>query len=156
MVHLTTNYPNLTLEMRELEDDPWRSVCSAPCDKRLLVDGMEVRVRAPGMTESNMFRIEPGRGTARLRVSGGSETSRTIGMAGLITGIPVSFVGMGMFGYGKFKDESGLEVAGIVTLAVGGVLVLGSLPFLGAGRTSVRDGKGRVVARRSAHELPSF
>jgi hypothetical protein len=142
------------LELRDFDDGEWKAACDTPCDKRLLVDGADVRLRAPGMTDSNVFRIDAGIGTARLRVSGGSAQWRTVGLAALIAGIPISLGGMGLFGYGRVQDSSGLETAGIVTLAVGGVLVLGSLPFLGAGRTSVRDVKGRVIATRD--EYPRF
>jgi hypothetical protein len=120
----------------------------------LLVDGAELRVDAEGMTASNAFRIEPGIGTARFRVASGSESARTIGLGALIAGVPISLGGMFLFGYGKVKDEQGFETAGIATLAVGAVLVLGSLPFLAAGRTAVRDSRGRTIATR--HELPRF
>jgi hypothetical protein len=141
--------------MRGFDGGPWKRVCDVPCDRRLLVDGAELRVDADGMPASNPFRIEPGIGTARFRVSSGSDTSRTIGLGSLLVGIPVSLGGMFLYGYGKIKDEQGMETAGIVTLAVGGVLVLGSLPFLAMGRTGVRDSRGRTIAHRS-WELPRF
>ena len=106
------------------------------------------------MTDSNTFLLEPGAGTARLRVSGGSSTVRSIGLTALVGGIPISLGGLGLYGYGSAEKESGLQTAGIVTLAVGGVLVLGSLPLLGFGRTTIRDARGKAIARR--HELPRF
>jgi hypothetical protein len=154
LVHIATNYPGTYLEIRDFDRFEWIRTCDAPCDRILVVDGSEARVRAPGMSDSNAFRIEPGRGTARLLVSGGSELARSIGLTALVAGIPISLGGLGLFGYGRVEQESGLETAGIVTLAVGGVLVLGSLPLLGMGRTSVKDGRGRVIARRQ--ELPRF
>jgi hypothetical protein len=154
VVHIATNFPGTVLEIRDFDRGDWRRACEAPCDRPVLVDGAEVRVRAPGMTDSNTFRIEPGGGTARFRVSGGSASTRAIGLTALVGGIPVSLGGLALYGYGRAQDESGLQTAGIVTLAVGGVLVLGSLPLLGSGRTSIRDGRGKLIARR--HELPRF
>jgi hypothetical protein len=140
--------------MRGFDRGEWLRVCDVPCDRRLLVGGAQLRVRADGMSESNAFRIEPGSGTARFRVTSGSSTARTIGLTSLLAGIPIALGGMGMFGYGKLQDKQGLETAGIVTIAVGAVLVVGSLPFLAIGRTAVRDARGKTIARRD--ELPSF
>lgn len=141
------DFPGAWLEARDYVDDgPWRRACAAPCDRSLVVQGMDLRVRAPGMTTSNVFRVDPGRGQAELKVSGGSASSRTIGIAGMSAGIPVTLAGMGLFGYGRFADKSGFRTAGIVTLAVGAVTVLGALPFLAHGGTKVRDAKGKVIA----------
>jgi len=147
-VHLHADYPSARLELRSYIDDTnWKTACEAPCDLRIRVEGMEARVVAAGMSASNVFRIEPGRGTANLRVEGGSTTSRTIGTAGLIAGIPLGLTGMGLFGYGKIEDKSGLRAAGIASMAVAAVLVVGSLPFLSAGSTRVRNGQGKTIAR---------
>jgi hypothetical protein len=73
-----------------------------------------------------------------------------VGLIGLITGVPVSLVGMGLFGYGSVKDEDGLRTAGVATLAVGAVAILASLPLLMIGTTSVRDGRGKLVASTPA------
>jgi hypothetical protein len=147
-IRVASDRPGTYLEMREFEGEPWRRVCDAPCDQRVNVEGMQVRARAPGMTTSNMFRIEPGTGVARLRVSGGSADTRSLGLTGLIIGIPVSLGGMVVFGYGNLKEESAFVTAGIITLAVGAVLTLGSLPFLYAGGTTVRDSRGKLIASR--------
>lgn len=101
---------------------------------------------APGMASSNVFRIDPGEGTAWLRVSGGSATARTLGTVGLLVGIPLALTGMAMFGYGAVTDHDTLRGAGIVTLAVGGAATLAALPLLLIGSTTVRDGRGRSVA----------
>lgn len=153
-MHVSADYPGAFLELRDFGTDVWRRACAVPCDRRLQVDGADARVLAPGMTPSNSFVIEPGQGTARLRVSGGSAQARTIGLTAMIAGIPVSLGGLGLFGYGKIKEKQAVETAGIVTLAVGAVLVLGSLPFLASGKTAVRDGRGRLIASRSW--TPSF
>ena len=146
-MHVFVDYPGAWLEMRDYVDaGSWQRVCPAPCDRVLVVDGMEVRVLAPRMTTSNVFRIDPGSGRAQLKVSGGSRSSRTVGIVGMSTGVPVTLGGMALYGYGRFADSSGLRTAGIVTLAVGAVTVLGSLPFLARGGTTVRDTKGKVIA----------
>jgi len=147
-VHLFSTYPNAWLELRSYVDaGSWRRACAAPCDRTLVVEGMEARVVADGMTTSNVFRIDPGAGTANLRVSGGSASARSIGLAALIGGIPLALGGMALFGYGSLESKDELRTAGIVTLAVGAVAVVGSLPFLVAGSSSVRDGRGSVIAR---------
>lgn len=146
-VHLFVDYPGAWLELRDYVDEGrWRRACFAPCDRVLVVDGMQARVRAPGMSTSNVFRITAGRGTARLRVSGGSAEARTLGIIGLAAGIPVSLAGMGMYGYGVFKQRSAFKVAGASALAVGAVAVLAALPLLVIGSTTVRDARGKAIA----------
>lgn len=146
-VHLHADYPDAVVELRSYVDDgEWSVACRAPCDRVLRVEGMDVRVAARGMTTSNPFRVDPGRGTANLKVVGGSARSKAIGTAGFAGGIPVALLGMGLWGYGRVEDQAALRTAGLVTLAVGAVLVLGSLPFLSAGGTRVRDAKGKTIA----------
>ncbi|MCC6900077.1 MAG: hypothetical protein IT377_13945 [Polyangiaceae bacterium] len=148
-VHLFADYPDAVLELKSYVDDgEWKVACRAPCDQTLRVEGMDARVSARGMSTSNPFRIDAGRGTANLKVVGGSEGSRKIGTIGFAAGIPVSLLGMGLWGYGKVEDKPGLRAAGLVTLGVGAVMVLGSLPFLSAGSTRVRDAKGKTIAAR--------
>lgn len=148
-VHLFADYPDAVLELRSYVDDgEWKVACRAPCDQKLRVEGMDARVSARGMSTSNAFRIEAGRGTANLKVVGGSESSRKLGTIGFAGGIPVALLGMGLWGYGKVEDKPALRTAGIVTLGVGAVMVLGSLPFLSAGSTRVRDAKGKTIAAR--------
>jgi len=153
-VHLFADYPGAVLELRSyIDETDWKVACQAPCDRTLRVDGMDARVVAPGMTTSNVFRIEPGRGTANLKVDGGSAGSRTIGTVGFAAGIPLALGGMALWGYGKLEDRRGLQTAGIVTLGVAAVALVGALPFLSAGSTKVRDGKGKTIASRSAPPL---
>ncbi len=148
-MHLYASYPNAWLEFRSLVDDgPWQRVCPAPCDRQLRVVGAKARVSAPGMTTSNEFLIEPGRGTARFKVDGGSESSRELGLWSLGLGIPVALTGMGVWGYGRLEDEQALRTVGIATLVVGGLAVVASLPLLSAGGTKVRDSRGRAIAQR--------
>jgi len=150
-VHIAANYSDAWLEGRSRVDrGPWERLCRAPCDKVLRVEGLELRMIAPGMTSSNPFVIDPGAGTARLRVAGGSGTARTLGIIGLAGGLPVTFVGMTLFGFGSLENEKEVRTAGIVTLAVGAVAVVVALPLLLVGSTTVRNEKGAYIARAAS------
>jgi hypothetical protein len=147
-VHVSVDYRNAVIETRSSVDrGSWSAVCQVPCDRPLAVEDTQLRVVAPGMTSSNEFRIEPGSGTARLRVSGGSATARTLGIVGLVAGIPLSLGGGALFGYGAVSDLQGMQTAGVVTLAVGAAAVVAALPLLLVGSTKVRDARGRVIAQ---------
>jgi hypothetical protein len=100
------------------------------------------------MTTSNPFVIDPGAGTARLRVAGGSRTARELGIIGLVGGLPVTFLGMGLFGLGSLDEEKTMRTAGIVTLAVGAVAIAAALPLLLIGSTAVKNEKGTYIAKR--------
>lgn len=148
-MHIAADYPNARLEGRSRVDlGEWRVLCAAPCDQSLRVDGLEVRVTAPDMTTSNVFVIDPGGGTARLRVSGGSSTSRRLGIIGLAVGLPIAFGGMTLFGVGSVEDQQGVRTAGIATLGVGAAAVLVALPLLLVGATTVRNERGSYIAGR--------
>jgi hypothetical protein len=150
-VHIAADYVDTWLELRSIVDGgEWQRACPAPCDQRVTVDGMEARVSAPGMIPSNAFRIEPGAGTARLRVSGGSRTARDLGLVLLGVGLPVTFGGMAGYGIGATQDKSGLVTVGIVGLVVGGLSVAASLPLLMSGATNVRNEKGDSIASTGA------
>lgn len=151
LVHLSANYEGAWLELRNYVDDgDWERACQAPCDRRLRVVGMEARITAPGMTDSNVFRLESGHGRVLLKASGGSSALRTAGLVGLISGIPVAMTGMGLFGYGGLQDDDGFRTAGAIVLGVGAVTVLASLPMLAFGSTTVRTGQGDMIAARPA------
>jgi hypothetical protein len=150
-VHLAVGYRGARLEARSLVDaDRWRVICDAPCDRSVRVEGLEVRVTAPGMTSSNAFLVDPGPGTARFRVVGGSATARTLGIIGLAGGLPIAFAGMSMFGLGSIQESSTERTAGIATLVVGAVITLAALPLLLVGSTSVRNEQGKYIARGAA------
>jgi hypothetical protein len=156
-VHVSVDYEGAVIEIRSSVDHgPWSAACLAPCDRSLLVEDAQLRVVAPRMTASNEFRVAPGTGTARLRVSGGSAVARSLGIAGLVGGIPLSLGGGALFGYGAVSDRQGMQTAGIVTLAVGAVAVVAALPLLLVGSTRVRDARGRMIASTTtrAQALP--
>jgi hypothetical protein len=128
----------------------WKVACSVPCDRVLVTLGTEARVSAPGMSTSNVFRIDPGPGIAYVRVSGGSSTLRTLGIAGLGIGIPLGLAGTAMYGYGKYDDNDGLAVSGGVVLGLGAVMILAAIPMLISSTTNVRDAKGSLIAATEA------
>jgi hypothetical protein len=156
-VHLGASYPRAQLELKSsVDQSEWRAACLAPCDRLLPVGGQLARVTAPGMTTSNVFRVEPGAGTAFVRVDGGSAQLRSLGLLGLGIGIPAALAGMGLFGYGKYSDNDAMRVSGAVVLGTGAVVLVASLPLLLMGGTKVRDGNGAVIARTLATGRSSF
>jgi hypothetical protein len=100
------------------------------------------------MTTSNEFLVEPGSGTVRLRVSGGSALARELGIVGLAGGIPLALGGGALFGIGSVEDRDGMRTAGIATLAVGTAAIVAALPLLLVGSTRVYDSRGTPLARR--------
>jgi hypothetical protein len=155
LVELHVDRPGAWLETRSMMDESgWKRACDAPCGQRVLVDGMQARVQAPGMSTSNVFRIEPGTGTARIKVDSGSSAARTAGVIGLSVGLPVAMAGLAGYGYGRVSDNATLQTAGVVVLAVGAVAALGSLPLLTMGSTTVRDADGHMIAQ--APSTPRF
>lgn len=149
VVHVAIDYEGAWLEGRSRVDlGAWQRLCPTPCDRSVRVEGLELRVAAPNMTTSNTFAIDPGAGTARLRVAGGSKNARNLGIIGLAGGLSVTFAGMALFGLGSLEDRQGERTAGIVGLALGGAAIAVALPLLFSGSTTVRDGHGRTVAKR--------
>jgi hypothetical protein len=147
-VHVTSDYPGTWLESRStFYPGEWARLCPAPCDRELVVEGSLLRAAAPGMTTSNLFRVEPGRGVAFVRVEGGSATSRTIGIITLAVGVPVALLGAGLFGLGGVNHEPGMRTAGAVVLGTGAVSIGVSLPLLLLGSTDVKNGKDSLIAR---------
>lgn len=152
---MQADYPGATLELRPFGTfDAWRAGCLAPCNRRLFIDGMEVRVVAPGMVPSKPFRIEPGSGSALLTVDGGSAGAHRWGQVALFTGAPLSFGGMALLGYGAFDERPTLATGGAIVLGLGAALVLAALPLLASGSTEVTNSKGDLIGSsgpRSKH-----
>jgi len=129
-----------------VDEDDWRRLCAAPCDRALHVDGQDLRVTAPGMTTSNSFVVQPGPGVARLRVAGGSAAARSVGIFGLAGGLPITFAGTALLGAGHLREDRDLRTAGFVTLGVGAAAVLVALPLLLLGSTAVKNHRGKNIA----------
>jgi hypothetical protein len=156
-VHVGSSYSGAWLELKSSVDQgDWQRVCAAPCDRSLMVSGALARVSAPGMTPSNAFRIEPGAGTALVRVDGGSAKARSLGILGLFIGIPTAVTGMTLYSYGRFSDRDGMQLAGAIVLGTGALTLLASLPLLLVGSTAVRDGRGRVIATQPSSSTATF
>lgn len=155
-IHIAANYGEAWLEGRSRVDlGQWQKLCPAPCDRKVRVEGLELRMTAPNMTPSNAFIVDPGAGTARLRIGGGSATARELGIVGLAAGLPVTFAGMTLFGLGSLEEEQAVKTAGIVTLAVGAAAIVVALPLLLIGSTTVKNEKGAYIAR-AAHGVWAF
>lgn len=107
---------------------------------------MLARASAPGMTTSNVFRIQPGTGPAQVKVEGGSSGARTLGVIHLAAGIPVALGGAALFSYGKLEDSDAATVAGAVILGTGALAILVALPLLVSGKTNVRNADGTLIA----------
>jgi hypothetical protein len=141
------NYPNASLETRSVvESDEWTANCVVPCKQYVEIGGREARVTAPGMVPSNAFRLQTGRGRVQFRVSGGSQTVKTAGLAGLIGGIPMAMVGMTLSGYGIVKDKDAMRDVGFVALGVGAVAIAVAIPLLLSSTTRVYSEKGSRIA----------
>jgi hypothetical protein len=154
-LHLGSTFDGTRLEARSRIDvDRWHEWCQAPCDRAVKVDGYELRVTAPAMTTSNTFLVEPGSGTVKLHVAGGSSAVHTTGVVGLLVGLPASFAGITLLGLGKLHDEPGERSAGFATLITGAVILVASLPLLLVGRTNVSDAHGKAIA--AVPPAPSF
>jgi len=148
-VLVQSDWQNGWLELRSfLGKEPWQRACPLPCNQDLEVEGTEARVTAPGMTTSNAFRIDPGPGVARLSVAGGDANLRRWGMTSLIGGLVIGLGGASLYGYGRVEHKQPLITLGLVSLGVAGAAVVGSLPLLALGATTVRDARGRTIAGR--------
>ncbi len=135
------------LELRPtLGGAEWSRACALPCSTTLVVEGREARVTGPGITPSNPFFIEPGRGAARLEAKPGSALARRYGTVALVAGIPLALAGFAGYALGRLEGSPALSAGGVIVTAVGGASVVTALPLLAAGSTHVRDDRGRRIA----------
>ncbi len=154
-IEFGSNYEGTQLEMRSLvQSEPWARVCVVPCNTSVDVEGREARFTAPGMSTSNTFILEPGTGTARMRVAGGSQVAKTIGLASIIAGIPLALGGSALFAVGEVDDRPTMSTVGIAVGIVGAVAILTAIPLLMVGSTKVRDGRGSTIARSTGFQYP--
>lgn len=139
------------LELRPtLGGEGWTRACALPCSTTLVVEGREARVTGAGVTPSNPFFIEPGRGIARLEARPGSAHARRYGMVALATGIPLVLAGFTGHAFGQLEESPTLRDGGVAVAALGAAAVVAALPLLAAGATRVRDDRGRRVATAPA------
>jgi hypothetical protein len=132
-VHLDAS-EGVLLQQDITNDDHWRTVCLAPCDK-LLPTAFYYRVTGGGIKSSAAFALQAPRGTHdTLVVNGASKAASVVGIVGMAVGIPVGAIALlgdlagAAFG-GYTGDGNGvfLAVTGIATLlVVGGALLHGA------------------------------
>jgi len=104
--------------------------------------------RRPRDDPSNTFRIDPGAGVARIRVASGSSVVRAAGIGTLVGGLVIAGSGAALYGYGRLEEHRTMVTLGTVALTVGAVAVIGALPLLSSGSTSVKDARGHTIALR--------
>jgi hypothetical protein len=151
---MQADYAGAALELRRFGSfGSWQRACVVPCDRRLMVSSMEVRVVAPGMTPSKPFRIEPGSGSALLSVDGGSAASMSWGKRALFASIAPTFLGMGLYGLGAYDERDELKIGGGILLGLGTALVLTALPLMVSGSTEVENQDGDLIGRARASSL---
>jgi hypothetical protein len=163
-VHLEAS-DGVLLQQDIANDDDWRTVCSAPCDK-LLPTAFYYRVTGGGIKSSANFALQAPRGTHEtLVVDGASKAASVVGIVGMAVGIPVGAVALlgdlagAAFG-GYTGDGNGVFLAatGIAALlVVGGGLLHGAnkrthvSQRLGASQTGVlQPGSGSTTPMWSA------
>jgi hypothetical protein len=129
-VHLDAS-EGVLLQQDITNDDHWRTVCVAPCDK-LLPTAFHYRVTGGGIKSSADFALQAPQGTHdTLVVDGASKAASVVGIVGMAVGIPVGviallgdLVGAAFGGYTGDGNGGFLAVTGIAALLVvgGGLL----------------------------------
>jgi len=102
------DYPGAWLGRAKRRGSPTAGTDSVPlrATGRLGVDGCRDAGPAPQMTRRT-FPSRAGPGVARLRVSGGFSRPETVGLIGLIGGLPVTFAGVTLLGVGTIREPAG-------------------------------------------------
>ncbi len=122
----------VSLQQDVTNDDNWRTVCAAPCDK-LLPTAFYYRVTGGGIRSSADFALRGAPGTReRLVVDGASKSALVLGIVGLSVGGLSAYIGLfvaaigasaGLAADGDGGGNSGSNAAG-VGLAMMGIGVL--------------------------------
>jgi hypothetical protein len=119
----------------------------------------EFRVRGEHMPPSLVFVVSPSDVPVKLDVKAGNDAARRWGLVGLLGGVPLVLVGGAGFGIGAgtaIKGHDTIGTVGLVTLIVGGLATLSSLPLLSMGQTRVRTPSGEAVGLSSPLPSRSF
>jgi len=135
-------------------DDNWRTVCSAPCDK-LLPTAFYYRVTGGGIKSSADFTLSASPGTReRLVVDGASKSALVLGIVALSAGALAAYIGLLVAAAGALAGDGegdtgnngvtggGLAVMGIGVLAAAGGL---SLVVSNSKTTVAEDAAGNQV-----------
>ena len=160
VVRIAPADPRLWLESRPrfLAGDAWQRTCQAPCGRRIYVEDRSLRIAGDGLHPSNPFHVQGEGDTVKLNVRAGNHTTHLWGRGLFAAGIGVAIASGALYGLGRVQDEDAMAVSGIVGMVAGGVMLLGSLPILFAGRTTVVNADGRQVGstRPSGTGWPVF
>jgi hypothetical protein len=131
---------------------PWLRECDSPCGGSVLVVDREFRVRGENMPPSLAFVVDPSEVPVKLEVKPGSDVARRWGLVGLLGGAPLVLLGGAGFGVGvgtSVKGHDAIGTAGLITLIVGGLATIASLPLLSIGQTRVRTPNGEAIGLAS-------
>ena len=157
------------LERRQTDAEPWKKVCSAPCDEDLPVDG-DYHVVGEGVKTSDDFRLDA-RDAARveIKVNAASKLWFEIGVGTAGAGLAAASAGawfaltgaLGNDSTGGDPQDKQVTTIGLVLLGVGaGVIALGALIAIPNWSTSVNttalgaSSESRNAAPRTTARLP--
>jgi hypothetical protein len=151
LVRIMPNDQRVWLESRPRHDGSaaWQPVCQAPCDRRVEVEDRSLRIAGQGLRPSNPFHVKGDGDILKLSVRPGSERTHLWGRGLFVSGITLGIASGAVYGLGRVQDSDAAVVGGIIGMAVGGVALLGSLPLLFSGRTTVRNRDGVRVGQAS-------
>jgi len=140
--------PTLRLEAKSKLDVTagWQTQCNAPCGKLIEVEDRTFRIAGPGLRPSNAFHFNADGKTAKLVVSEGTQRAHGWGVGLLISGVVLGLSSGALYGAGRLEDSDPAVIAGLIGLGLGAAAVIGSVPLLARGRTTVREGSGKHVA----------
>ncbi|MCU0656272.1 MAG: hypothetical protein MUF64_13790 [Polyangiaceae bacterium] len=141
---------------KRLDPGGWARVCQAPCELGVLAIDREFRAAGPGIQPSRSFLLEPGERPVSVEVRPGQASLHRWGTLAFLVGLPVMLaggVGIGLDLGTKIPHNETYGTVGLVTAAVGGALLLTSLPLLYSGQTRVLNDKGIQIARKPSTPL---
>ena len=130
----------------------WMPICRAPCGA--VVNPNEIfAIRGPGIVPSDGFSL-PQTGVVGLTVHAGHSGVRsggvimtTFGTIHTVVGIVFTAIGAGLStDTSKSGTASGMLIAGITNLVVGGALMTGGIAMIVASRTRVMTSDGYTLA----------
>lgn len=149
--------PGLRLESKSRFDvtEGWKTECTAPCEKRIQVEERTFRIAGAGLRPSNAFLVNADGKTAKLSVREGAEQTHSWGLGLLISGAVLGLASGALYGAGHIEDSDPAVIGGLIGLGLGAAAVVGAVPLLARGRTTVRSGSGKLVASE-ATRWPAF
>lgn len=135
-------------------ESDWERVCRTPCHQPIAVAG-EYRIAGDGITPSDSFPLKPG-GRMIVDVDPGSSSLRGLGnymavFGFLLAGASAVFLVMSLSSNEKSsQDENHLSaVLSGVGLGTGALVGIVGLGFVAGTGTTVKDGAGKEIGRRT-------